>query len=161
MSSAPGNAVARLLAVRVVTESGESALAVDIRRPVGVEVRFAVLESGHRLSPNLFFYNDDGTCLFYTVEVESPWRHQARPCGVYRATAWIPGNLLAEGSVYVAAAVSTIDPAIVHVHEPNAVAFHVVDSVAGDSERGDYGGRVPGLMRPKLRWESTFQGPFS
>jgi lipopolysaccharide transport system ATP-binding protein len=46
---------------------------------------------------------------------------------------------------------------LVHVHEREAVAFQVVDSLDGDSARGDYAGPMPGVVRPMVPWltEST------
>ncbi len=49
LDKAPGNEIARLRAVRVRTEGGEISDTVDIRRPVGIEMEFDVLEEGHVL----------------------------------------------------------------------------------------------------------------
>src|SRR3712207_7464668 len=35
-------------------------------------------------------------------------------------------------------------------------AFQVVDSLDGDSARGDYAGPMPGVVRPLLRWTNEF-----
>jgi lipopolysaccharide transport system ATP-binding protein len=154
MASAPGNHIVRLTAVRVRNDEGQIAQAVDIRRRVGIEVEFIVLEDGHTLTPNLQFFTQDGTCAFVSVETDSPWRREHRVAGRYVSIAWIPGNFLAEGTTIVGAAVTTFDPIMVHAHERDAVAFEVVDSIAGDTARGDYGGAVPGVVRPMLRWET-------
>jgi len=37
------------------------------------------------------------------------------------------------------------------------VAFQVIDSIDGDSVRGDYGGAVPGVVRPRLEWRTSLQ----
>jgi lipopolysaccharide transport system ATP-binding protein len=87
-------------------------------------------------------------------EIDSPWHRRARPVGAYRSIAWVPGNFLAEGTLIVGAAISTLDPVTVHVHEREAVAFQVVDSLEGTSARGDYAGHFPGVVRPLLKWES-------
>ena len=70
------------------------------------------------------------------------------------STAWIPGNFLAEGTMIVGVAVSTFDPVVIHFYERDAVAFQVIDSLDGDSARGDYGGPMPGVVRPLLKWET-------
>jgi homopolymeric O-antigen transport system ATP-binding protein len=72
------------------------------------------------------------------------------------STAWIPGNFLAEGAVIIGAAISTMDPVRVHFFERDVVAFQVVDSLDGNSARGDYAGPVPGIVRPLLKWTSEF-----
>jgi lipopolysaccharide transport system ATP-binding protein len=156
LGTAPGNEIVRLRAVRVRDRDGQVSAAVNIRRPVGIEMEFDVLEGGHRLVPNLHFFNDEGVYAFVSSEIDSPWHRKLRPPGSYVATAWIPGNLLSEGTLIVGAAVSTMDPVTVHFYERDAVAFQVVDSLEGDSARGDYGGPMPGVVRPLLRWETTF-----
>ena len=72
----------------------------------------------------------------------------------YVATAWIPGNLLNEGSAIVEAAICSIDfPKLEHhaaVYE--AVSFEVLDPGEGDSARGRFSGQWRGVVRPLLDW---------
>ena len=152
---APGDGVVRLRAVRVRAHDGSVSETLDIRRPCAVEMEFVVLEGGHRLVPNLQFTNEDGTVVFVSIEVDSPWHRRPRPPGRYVTRAVLPGNFLAEGTLRVSAAVSTLDPVRVHVHECDAVGFQLVDSLVGDSARGDFGGFLPGVVRPLLRWETV------
>jgi lipopolysaccharide transport system ATP-binding protein len=119
-------------------------------------MEYEVLSSGHRLVPNFHVLNEEGLYVFVTSEVDSDWHRRERPQGTYFSTAWIPGNLLAEGSYVIGAAISTMDPVHVHFFERDAVAFQVIDSLGGDSARGDYGGPIPGVVRPLLRWETRF-----
>jgi lipopolysaccharide transport system ATP-binding protein len=149
---APGNEITKLRSVRVRTEDGRVSDAIDIRRPVAIEMEFDVITAGHVLVPNFHFYNDEGACAFVASDHDPAWRRKPRPAGHYCSTAWIPGNLLAEGTMIVGAAVSTMDPVQTHFFEQDAVAFQVIDSMDGDSARGDYGGPVPGVVRPLLRW---------
>jgi lipopolysaccharide transport system ATP-binding protein len=51
---------------------------------------------------------------------------------------------------------STMNPNIVHFSEREVVAFQVIDSLDGDSARGDYAGSMPGVVRPLLRWTTRF-----
>jgi lipopolysaccharide transport system ATP-binding protein len=157
-ASAPGNGVARLRAVRVRVEGGRVCDAVDIRRPVGIEMEYDVLEPGHVLVPNYHVFNEEGTCVFVALEHHPDWKRRPRPVGRHASTAWIPGNFLAEGTLIVTAALSTMDPVTVHFCEPDAVAFQVVDSCDGDSARGDLGGQIPGVVRPLLEWTTRFDG---
>ena len=153
--NAPGNEIVRLRRVRVRSEAGETIAAVDIRKPFGVEVTYDVLEAGHALVPTLEFYNEEGTELFSTHDTNHDWQRHPRACQQYTSTVWIPGNLLAEGSLLAQVSIMSHFPATVqHAHEPNAVAFQVIDSQRGDSARGEYAGPMPGVMRPLLRWTS-------
>jgi homopolymeric O-antigen transport system ATP-binding protein len=155
--NSPGNEIARLKAVRIRTEDGKISEAIDIRKPVGIEMEFEVLKSGFVLVPNYHFFNEEGVCAFAASDQDPEWRRRPRPVGSYISTAWIPGNFLSEGSISVGAAVSTMDPTIVHFYEPDVVAFQIVDSLEGNSARGDYAGPFPGVVRPLLRWTTCYK----
>ena len=154
LKTAPGNDIVRLRAVRVCTEEGKVSDALDIRLPVRIEMEYEVLTAEQVLVPNLHFYNEEGVYAFVTGDLDPAWRARRRPRGRYVSTALIPGNLLSEGTLFVGAAISTIDPVVVHFYERDAVAFQVVDTMDGDSARGDYAGPMPGVVRPKLQWRT-------
>lgn len=153
-ADAPGNEVARLLRVRVCDETGSSASAVDIRKPVAVEMTYEVLTEGKVLVPNLHFFNEQNVCLFVSHDWHTRWRVRERERGIYTSRVWLPGNFLSEGSVFVGAALTTYKPLEVHFVEWDAVRFNVTDSLDGDSARGDFAGLMPGLIRPVLKWET-------
>lgn len=154
-AKAPGNEIARLRAVRVRDEQGHVTDAIDIRRDFGVEMEFEVLKPGHIVVPNFHFNNEEGVAVFVSSDQDPDWRRTPRPAGRFTSTAWIPGNFLAEGTIVVSAALSTMDPVTVHFFERDAVAFQVIDSIDGDSARGDYAGPIPGVVRPLLRWTTS------
>jgi len=156
LNKAAGDDIVRLRAVRVRTEDGRVTDAVDIRRPVGIEMEFEVLEPGHVLVPNYHFFNEEGVYVFVVGDHDPVWRQRPRPAGCFVSTAWIPGNFLSEGSLIVGCGISTVDPVIVHFYEGDVVAFQVIDSLDGDSARGDYAGSMPGVVRPLLRWTTQF-----
>ena len=159
-AAAPGNDIARLRSVRVRTETGEVSDAIDIRCAVGIEMEFEVLQPGHLLVPNIQVTNEEGVLVFIAGDTSLDARRTPRPVGRYVSTAWIPGNLLAEGTMIIAAALSTMDPVTIHFFERDAVAFQVIDKFEGDSARGDFAGTFPGVVRPILRWtNSTVESP--
>jgi lipopolysaccharide transport system ATP-binding protein len=152
--AAPGNSVARLRAVRVRNQSRQILDTMDIREPVDIEMEYEVLQPGHVLVPNFRFFNDEGLCVFAASDPDLTWRRQPRAAGRYVSVARIPGNLLAEGTLIIGVSLSTMEPVSVHFYERDAVAFHVVDSMDGDSARGDYAGPFPGVIRPLLNWST-------
>ena len=154
---APGDGAVRLRRVRVRSEAGETIAVVDIQNPFGVELTYEVLDEGHALVPVIEFYNQEGTELFSTHDTSSS--RQSRSRGTYTSTVWVPGNLLAEGSLVGHVSIMSHFPATkLHAHEPNAVAFQVVDSPSTDSARGDYIGPMPGVIRPLLQWTTETNG---
>lgn len=154
---APGNEVVRLCAARVRDANGTLSECIDIRCPVFIEIEYEVLTPGHVLVPNFQFFNEDGLCLFASSDLDLTARRQPKPSGHYVSAVTIPGNYLSEGTVIVGVAISTMDPVIVHFYEADAVAFQVIDSLDGDSVRGDYAGPFPGAVRPWLKWHTLCQ----
>ncbi len=154
---APGNEIVRLRAVRVRSENGRITDAVDIRKPVGIEMEYEVLRPDFVLVPNYHFFNEEGVYVFVAGDLDPTWRRHPRPVGRYVTTAWIPGNFLSEGSVIVGVAISTMDPAKTHFWERDVVGFQVIDNLEGDSARGDFGGPMPGVVRPILQWLTEFK----
>lgn len=154
LSKAPGNEIVRLCSVRVSNQVGEVSEAVDIRQPVRIETQYEVLQPGYELVPDCQLSNADGLLLFVTGDQRSAWGRRPKPMGLYRSTVVIPGNYLAEGTMIVAVAMNTLEPVRQHYMERDAVAFQVIDSLDGDSVRGDYAGPVGGVVRPLLHWET-------
>lgn len=156
-AKAPGGEIARLCAVRVRTKEGQVTDAVDIRRPVRIEMEYDVLKSSYRMMPACHLFNDEGVHLFSAHDCDPAWRGRARPEGRYVSTAWIPGNFLAEGTMFIGVGLNTIDPVIYQFYERDVVAFQVLDSADGDSARGDYAGRMSGVVRPLLEWSTELR----
>jgi lipopolysaccharide transport system ATP-binding protein len=154
---APGDSVVRLREVRIRTEEGRIGEAFDIRRPIGIDVVFEVLEGGKVLSPNIHIFNGEGVTLFVSIDEDDAWLRRPRPAGRYVSTCWIPGNFLAEGSLVADVAITTFVPFEIHSYERSAIGFEVIDSMDGDSVRSDYAGHLPGVVRPSLEWETAFE----
>jgi lipopolysaccharide transport system ATP-binding protein len=152
--SAPGDDLARLLSVRVVNETGDTVDTTDVREGVGVEIRFRALRDGPPLFAKIKVRDRQGDVAFNALDV-GQMEAKSAP-GVYAVTAWIPPNLLNEGT-------STIDVAVCTLHAPKlhpraqrseAVAFSVVDPGDGDTARGLFTGQLRGAVRPLLEWTS-------
>jgi lipopolysaccharide transport system ATP-binding protein len=156
-AKAPGNTIARLRAVRVKTADGIVKTDMDIRKDILLEQEFEVLKSGHILLPSFQFFNDNGLELFATDDLDPEWRRKPRPAGRYVSTALIPGNYLAEGTHFVYASLTTVDPYVKQFFEPNVVSFNVVDSFEGDAARGDWPFKFGGVVRPYLKWSTKYQ----
>jgi len=156
LTTAPGDDVARLCAVRVKTINGRIADVIDIRRTFAIEVEIEVLKPGWVLTPNLEFYSDGEGCLFESFDMDPVWRSRSRPVGRYVSTAWVPGNLLSEGAHFVTVHCVSIDPFRIMIKVEEVVGFRVVDNYEGDSARGDFTGEMVGVVRPMLKWATQF-----
>ncbi len=98
--------------------------------------------------------------VFNAVDIDPEWRGKERPPGRYVSKAKIPGNLLTEGTMSVTTAVWEWTPRrrVEFLHK-DAVAFQVLDSLEGDSSRGDYVGNLSGAVRPMLDWSTDYVPP--
>ena len=151
--SAPGNDLAKILAIRVPPHEGMPPGVMDVRRPIAIEISFKVLRDGKPLFPKIKVLDQEGAIAFNAMDTDERWL-QRTPPGEYLATEWIQGNLLNEGSAIVEAAICSIDfPKLEHhaaVYE--AVSFEVLDPGEGDSARGQFSGQWRGVVRPLLEW---------
>jgi lipopolysaccharide transport system ATP-binding protein len=151
-AQAPGRDVVRLRAVRACATDGRLAESLDIREPVALEMEYDVLEAGHILLPNFHFHNEEGIHIFASHDLDPMWRRRRRPVGRYVSTVRVPGNLLSEGTVTVSAGMETVSPNVFQFYVDDAVTFRVIDTLDGDSARGDYIGEIGGVVRPRLEW---------
>jgi lipopolysaccharide transport system ATP-binding protein len=151
----PQSDVVTLRLVRIVDRSGESRRAFDIREDIGIEVTYEVTRSGHVLIPNFQVYNQERLHAFTIQDVLSEWGREPKEAGRYLSTAWIPGNFMAEGSFWVNVAVVTYLPRMnVHFNAVDSVSFDVFDPMTGDTARGDFAGRMEGVVRPVVQWRT-------
>jgi lipopolysaccharide transport system ATP-binding protein len=150
---APGDDLVRLRTVRVLDEHGRTGHTVDIRRPTGIEIVFDVLAEGPPIRPQIMLTDESGIQSFNALDTDPRWHGPADP-GAYTSTAWIPGNLLNEGVVFVSVFVSTLasQRTLQHVKERDVVSFQVTDPLEGDSAKGEYSGRWAGVLSPLLEW---------
>jgi len=154
---APSGAYARLNAVRVRTEDGRVNESMDIRKPIKLEMEFEVFGSGQVLLPHFRVDNEKGDIVFVTVDQDPAWRRRPRPKGRYRSTVTINENLLTEGIHLVTCNLLTLEPDVLQFSAKSAVSFHVIDSLEGDSARGDYAKNIPGVVRPLLEWTTQYR----
>jgi lipopolysaccharide transport system ATP-binding protein len=152
--TAPGGEIGRLRKVRVCQGEETVKTSIDIRRDITLEFTYEVLAPGYMIAPNFTLWNEEGVCLFHAQDVDPLWIGRPRNEGTYISRVTIPGNFLAEGTMYVNVAMTTFEPLIVQCHERNVVAFHVHDPIEGDSARGQYTGMMLGVVRPLLKWET-------
>ena len=151
--SAPGDDLARLLSVRVVDRGGNAIETSDVREPVGIEIRYRLLRAGPPVFAKIRVVEPRGTAAFNALDTARHADASSEP-GVYASTAWIPANLLTEGTTKVDVAVCTLRAPKLHQRAQlyEAVSFTVFDPGDGDSARGRFTGHLSGAVRPLLEW---------
>ena len=151
--SAPGDDLARLLSVRTIDQDGHTMETIDVRDSVGIEIRFRILRDGPGVFAKIRVHDKRGDIAFNAMDVAAHAQDSSTP-GVYQATAWIPPNLLHEGTTTVDVAVCTMRAPKLHqrAQRYEAVSFTVFDPGDGDSARGRFTGQMSGVVRPLLEW---------
>jgi lipopolysaccharide transport system ATP-binding protein len=156
LRKAPGTDAIRLRAVRVKKDNDIIADVVDIRESVQIEMEYDVLKAGLTLIPHFSVHNEEGIQLFSAVDNDPAWRGRPRPIGRYVSASCIPGNFFSEGVIIVGAAIDTFRPSIMHFYARDAVSFKVIDHLGGDSARGDFPGKLNGVIMPLLKWNTDY-----
>lgn len=156
---APGSEVVRLRAMRVITRNGTQHDALNIHEPVGLQMEIEVLREGHVLMGYFTLWDGDGVRVFTSIDTDPAWHGRPRPIGRYTSTAWIPGDLLNEGLLYVSAAMKSVDPMRNHFHAKQVIAFQVVDKATNSLARQSWAGSMGGVVRPLLDWETSYTAP--
>jgi lipopolysaccharide transport system ATP-binding protein len=152
---APQGDVVRLRAVRLRNAQGEVTEAFDIRYPIGVEIEYDVIQAGHTLEMSFSLIDQQGNTACEAMDQDKTWRGKRRPVGRYISTGWIPGNFLGEGMFMLNLYIHTLEPkSVFQVNERDVVGFQVIDSMEGDSARGDFKGILPGPIRPVFDWQT-------
>jgi lipopolysaccharide transport system ATP-binding protein len=146
---APGDECVRLRSVRIRSRAGVTQAPVDIGEEFGIEVRFRVLDRTAILFPVVSVNNEWGA-LFSSNDVSSEWHGRPRPAGFYRATVWVPANLLVPGSFSVTVAFYSFRPYREHLIDPDVVSFVALETPGG--ARGNFTGYIAGVVRPLLDW---------
>jgi lipopolysaccharide transport system ATP-binding protein len=109
--------------------------------------------------PKIKVYDRQGDIAFNALDTSPRWNDPS-PAGDYFATAWIPPNLLNEGTARVDVAVCSLYAPKLYQHTAayDAVGFQVYDPGDGDSARGNFVGELRGAVRPLLEWTAEEPG---
>jgi lipopolysaccharide transport system ATP-binding protein len=141
--TAPGNGGVRLRSVRVLpqTDPGEP---ITVHTALRIEFSYFNLVPETILNVSMFLNNMEEVCILNVASDFAP-----RPAGLIRHTVEIPGDFLNAGSYYINMLIVK-DASTGILSQNNVVAFEVVEGEIV----GNWYGRNPGAVRPRLQWES-------
>ena len=147
-----GDTQVKLLKGQIKNSKGSITLEAGIDESLSVEMTFEVLETMlFPLVPNFYFYNIDGTCAFVAVSSDTKINKK----GKYVVVCNIPAHLLNEGTYFIALSISSFGSGVkVHFFERDALSVVIVDSLIDTASRSDWAGVMPGVVRPKLSWQT-------
>jgi lipopolysaccharide transport system ATP-binding protein len=141
--TAPGDERVRLRSVRVIPQSASDG-PITVHTPLRIEFIYWNYVPDAVLNVSMILNNAEEVCVFASASDFSP-----RPAGLVRHTVTIPGDLLNAGSYYINMIIVK-DASIGLLFQNNLVGFEVLEGEIV----GNWYGKLPGAMRPKLCWES-------
>jgi lipopolysaccharide transport system ATP-binding protein len=156
LDTAPGSDAVRMWGIRVRTEDGQVRRWIDIHKRVALEMEYEVLKGDPELLTFYQIFNDEGVKICTTVDQNSAWYKRPRPPGRYISRAWIPGDLLNEGLVYITPAIRDMRTKMMHFRMREAIGFQVINTLDSDPDQPDAVGSLGGVIRPAFAWEVEF-----
>jgi len=143
-AAAPGDHRVRLHSVRVVPQDGSDGL-ITVHTSLRIEFIYWNCVPGAMLNVSMILNNLEEVCVLNSGSGIAP----PFPIGLIRHAVTIPGDFLNVGSYYINVMIVR-DASVGIVLQNNVVAFEVVEGEVV----GNWYGRVPGAVRPKLKWET-------
>ena len=95
--------------------------------------------------------------IYAGCPVEDEWFDKPHPVGLYRTVCTLPGNFLNEG-LYSINVIVLSDVYNTEIFKGEVISFTVNDTGA---MRKEYGGGWGGVVRPRLAWQTEYQGPLN
>lgn len=141
-----GDDIVKLHAAKIINEKGVSQSEIDIRESFKIVMEYQLLKE-KTVVPNFHIKTMDDVYVM-VVHEESV----SSSVGKYRVECSVPKYLLNDGAYTIGVAVSSFEKGTnVHFYEQNALSFNIKDPIS--ETRKGYAGRIPGVVRPQLKWE--------
>jgi lipopolysaccharide transport system ATP-binding protein len=156
IDEAPGDDSVRLRGVGIVSESGVPVGQIDASEPIGIQMKFDVLEEGQVLNPYFTVVSETGIDLFSSMDADERNESVPRKPGRYVMTVWVPAGLLAEGTHYLRAVMRSVKRQYRPFTERDVISFNVVDPDNDALGAGWWEGRPGGVIRPRLNWTTEY-----
>jgi lipopolysaccharide transport system ATP-binding protein len=154
ISKAPGSEFIKLREIRMLDHEDNITGFFDITKDIEVAFTYEVLAADQTFTHGFNLFNDQGIHILSSHHRDAPTLIAPAKKGLHTVSLKIPGNFLAEGNYEVAFALMKYGPFQVLYNQRDLAGFTVVDDIRGDSVRGSYTGKFPGVVRPELTWKT-------
>jgi lipopolysaccharide transport system ATP-binding protein len=163
-ASAPGDLVAKLKSIRMLSESYEPNYKLEVGKDLFIELAFWNFMEGEKLLQSVRIVNNEGIIVLTASNLPSvclstdAWYDRPSRKGLFRSVCKIPGNLLKEGYYFVTVVVENLSGAIdsdAHIYEENIISFEIIDK---DSIYKEHAKSLAGIVQPRLDWKTEYQG---
>jgi lipopolysaccharide transport system ATP-binding protein len=146
--AAPRSKEIRFVGAAILNDRGEPAASLDCRKGFKVEVEYEVLQPLNGLRIGFFMQNMEGVPICGSND-PAAWPEQVRRPGLHTSRCEFPGYTLNAGRYSVHFGADLPPYASPLGSTPFCIRFAMED-VEGHGPSGE---RLPGVLRPKLRWD--------
>lgn len=147
--SQESNGNARLVSVRLLNASRTPIDVVHIDEDAVIEIVYVVYDPRLRVAPIVHFGSIDGVPAFASI---APVDCHSNGEGEQRAFLSVASNLLNDITYRIGVCIASLNPEVEHCSDLDALQFEVIDSPTAGT-RVSYRGKIPGLVRPLLKWQ--------
>lgn len=120
---------------------------------IKITFSYEILKENELFTHGFNLFTTQGLHILSSHDKDSVTLTNSLQIGFHKKSIIIPKNLLAEGSYTCSFAIMRYQPFFVEFHEMDIVGFNILENKNNKSIRGEYAGRIPGVIRPLLNWE--------
>jgi lipopolysaccharide transport system ATP-binding protein len=139
-----GNELIKVRSARIISESGNRDEVITIETSFRLEFIFSITLSETLFYIGFHFLTLSGERIFVTASTP-----EITSQGTYKSICFIPGNLLNNGK-YTIEVYFVRDGHVVLYKATELLVFEIYD---GKRKQGGFLGKLPGAVRPKLKWD--------
>jgi lipopolysaccharide transport system ATP-binding protein len=150
----PGDSLAGLVEAFLLNSHGEISAELNIVEAFTVKIVYEIKQAGLKNAyPNFHFLDQFGQYVFVTSPLKG-MIDANNAVGQYEAQCTIPANFLNAGNFSISVAFTCdFNGAHTSFYEQNAINFSMIEDLNNSPTRiGNYGGALPGTVRPILNW---------
>ena len=150
---APCTDFLRLLEVKVLNVNNEISTNHFISDIIQIEFTYEIIKENPLFTHGFNLFNSHNIHILSSHDKDSVTLKESLPIGIHKKKITIPGNFLAESAYSCSFAIMRYNPFHVEFHEMDVVGFNVIDELGENTVRGSYSGKIPGVVRPLLKWK--------
>jgi lipopolysaccharide transport system ATP-binding protein len=145
----PGDDCLVLNDIRLIDKNYNTIIYADINQRIGIEINYEILKDKFYPTVDIDLYTALGDCVFVSL-YEHDKNNSSK--GKYRTICWIYENLLNVESYSARIGFYSLSATKKHIDLKDLITFEVIEDthLRGTS----YMGKWPGIIRPKLNWQS-------
>jgi len=153
LKDSPSSDFIRLLEAKVIDAHNKITSNHLIVNDIKLEFTYEIIKEKQLFTCGFNLFNNQGIHILSSHDKDSQTLTIPLPIGIHKKTVVIPGKILAEGGYICSFAIMRYKPFFVEFHEMDVVGFTIIEIKSDKTMRGEYTGKIPGLIRPLLNWQ--------